>query len=243
MLLNFTSTYAMSINVSKDSEVHIVVSDFVGEVNLTITRFNMVIYSSLPSTTGIFDVNLGEVLGTLDLKASDSAGNSTDLSATFDNTTIGYNQTVDLLNSATPVPAISPSPSPTATTKLEFTVGKKYFYIYSPKKVKIDMDVQTVFDKNANRVLVPVRFFAEALGYNVTWDESTGEVTISSGNTIVSMQKDSEYLIKNDEIIKMDEPLQILNDRTYMPIRFVGEAFGYDVNWDAPSQTATLSSQ
>jgi len=241
ILLNFTAAYAMGINVSKDSELHISVSDFVGEVSIYISRFNEIIYTA-QNATGIFDVNLGEPLGTLDIKVCDSAGNSAETSVAFDSTTQFDNKVIIVVDTATPAPTVSPSPA-AAVSSLEFTVGKKFFYTYSPKKTKHDMDVQTIFDESADRVLVPVRFFAETLGYNVAWDAASGGVTITSECTSVSMQKDSEYLIKNSAIIKMDEPLQIINDRTYMPIRFVGEAFGYNVSWDGASQTATLSMQ
>ena len=247
MLFSFTTTWAMSINITKDTEIHVSVSGFVGVVNLAISRFNMVIYSG-QNANGIFDINLGEPLGTLDFFASDSSQNKTHTTITFDDTTIGYNKTVDFINNSTPMPTPSPTPTPIGDSiiSLEFTVGKNYFYMYplnSTKKTKCNMDVQTLFDASANRVLVPIRFFAQAAGYDVDWNEKNSQITLASSDTAVSMQVGSEYLIKDKEIIKMDEPLKIINARTYVPIRFIGEAFGYNVIWDGATQTATLSNE
>ena len=154
-----------------------------------------------------------------------------------------------------PPPTIAPPTAAPKTykAKLEFPVNKNYFYLMSYgagisdplsiayiTRVKTTMDVNTIFNDRMDRVLIPVRYFAESLGYNVNWDASSGTVSIIAVGTSVSMQIGSDYLIKNNEIIKMDEPLQVQNDRTYLPVRFVGEAFGFDVYWDAPPQRVLL---
>ena len=38
----------------------------------------------------------------------------------------------------------------------------------------------------------------------------------------------------------MDAPAQIIDSRTLVPLRFVGEAFGCIINWDNDAQTAEL---
>ena len=135
----------------------------------------------------------------------------------------------------------STTPTPSPSVSLEFTIDKNFFYIYNPEKTRYDMDVKTLFNERQDRVLIPLRFFAESLGYSVDWDYRTDGVTISSTSTTIYMQIGSAFLIRNSEIIEMDEPLQEQNDRTYLPLRFVGEAFGFNVAWDYIKQMATLS--
>ncbi|MDD4530301.1 MAG: copper amine oxidase N-terminal domain-containing protein, partial [Candidatus Gracilibacteria bacterium] len=45
----------------------------------------------------------------------------------------------------------------------------------------------------------------------------------------------------NGEEIKLDVPPQIINGRTLVPIRFVGEAFGADVKWDGDNRILTIT--
>lgn len=39
----------------------------------------------------------------------------------------------------------------------------------------------------------------------------------------------------------LDVPPKIKSDRTFIPIRFVSEHLGYDVFWEAETQTITIS--
>lgn len=45
----------------------------------------------------------------------------------------------------------------------------------------------------------------------------------------------------NDNPIKMDVKPYITDDRTYVPLRFVAETLGADVNWDVEEKKATIS--
>ncbi len=45
----------------------------------------------------------------------------------------------------------------------------------------IVMDVKTFIDSAEDRMYIPIRFFAQAVGYTVGWDEETQTVSLSKG--------------------------------------------------------------
>ncbi len=95
----------------------------------------------------------------------------------------------------------------------------------------------TAYIRN-DRTFVPVRFVAERLGAAVDWDGATKTVTITGNGRTVRMTLGSlTYTIDGMEKT-MDAPAETVPSaqgyvRTTVPIRFVAEALGRQVEWDA----------
>ena len=92
-----------------------------------------------------------------------------------------------------------------------------------------------------SRTLVPMRAVFEALGAEVSWDDSIKtayakrldtEITVAVGSTVMT--------VKGQERI-IDVPAKLVNDRTLVPVRAVAEAFGVRVGWSEKSQSVYLS--
>ncbi|WP_334073440.1 copper amine oxidase N-terminal domain-containing protein [Paenibacillus sp. A14] len=93
-------------------------------------------------------------------------------------------------------------------------------------------DAQPLVDKS-NRVQVPVRFVSEALGAKVAWNSKTKKVTVDlNSNQIVLTLGKKAYTV-NGKTEPMDTAALRKSDRTYVPLRFVSEALGAQVNWDS----------
>ena len=61
-----------------------------------------------------------------------------------------------------------------------FVIGDKDVFVIAPDDVSvISMDTKT-FLGDDDRTYVPIRFFAEAMNYNVDWDEETQTVSLST---------------------------------------------------------------
>lgn len=86
------------------------------------------------------------------------------------------------------------------------------------------------------RVLVPVRWVAEALGANVVWDAAKNAVLINTLPEAVNASSGTIQLFVNGKLIQPDVPPTILNGRTLVPVRWVSEALGAVVNWDGAGQ-------
>lgn len=83
-----------------------------------------------------------------------------------------------------------------------------------------------------NRTIAPIRVISEYLGAEVNWDGETKTVTIRSGEDIICLTINNPTVDKNGEKISLDIAPQIINSRTYVPLRFVSEALGHSVFWD-----------
>lgn len=98
-------------------------------------------------------------------------------------------------------------------------------------------DAAPYLDTAANRVLVPVRFVSESLGAQVAWDGATRTVTVTKGADTVVLTIDRAAVTKNGGAFELDAPARIESSRTYVPLRFISEAFGAKVEW---SQTTKI---
>lgn len=91
-----------------------------------------------------------------------------------------------------------------------------------------------------NRTLIPIRGVSEALGASVDWDGSKACATIKKGNTRVDLYIDRDDAYINGEPYVLDVPAELINNRTMVPIRFVAEALGTEVEWDQETCTVEL---
>lgn len=80
-----------------------------------------------------------------------------------------------------------------------------------------------------NRTMVPLRIISENLGVNVNWSDS--EVILNTSNMQVILKLNSGIAIKNGEAVPLDVKPYIKNNRTMVPLRFLAETLGCDVNY------------
>jgi hypothetical protein len=121
-------------------------------------------------------------------------------------------------------------------------------------------DVRPFIDEN-NRTLCPLRAVGEAMGLDVDWDpidrvaifsesgyyedgsEYIFTLTFTVGSTVAywdEYYEDADGVWGGTSEIYMDTAAVIVNNRSYAPVRYLAEAFGYAVDWDAPSRTVVI---
>lgn len=96
-----------------------------------------------------------------------------------------------------------------------------------------------------DRTMVPVRVISENLGKVVTWNNDDKKVTIKDekGNefSLVINEKFMEDISSNVyRKIELDVPAVIKDDRTFVPIRAIAEAFGEKVYWDNDKRVVVI---
>lgn len=109
--------------------------------------------------------------------------------------------------------------------------------------VEFDEEFGTPFIDENDRTLVPFRAALEAFGAEVDWDQATRTAKAVKGDITVEVPIGEAYIVKNGEEIENDTVAIIKNDRTYLPIRAIMEAFGADVQWDRNLRTVVITSE
>ena len=83
-----------------------------------------------------------------------------------------------------------------------------------------------------NRTLIPVRAITEGLGADLSWDAINQQVTITDGTTTIVLTLGSNIAIVNGQEVSLDSSASIMNNRTYVPMRFIMETFKMKVTYD-----------
>jgi hypothetical protein len=91
------------------------------------------------------------------------------------------------------------------------------------------MDVPPV--QKEGRTLVPFRAIGEALMAEVDWDGSAGKVTLTLGDKTVQLVIGNKTAYVNGEATTLDVPAMLVEGRTMVPLRFIGESLGASVQW------------
>lgn len=115
------------------------------------------------------------------------------------------------------------------------------------------MDVPPII--MGGRTMVPLRAVSEAVGCKVDWFEEDQSIVVYSpagGDPILFMGINDPDVTRNyyngqtgeitGEVIMIDSPPVISNGRTMVPLRFIAESIGFDVEWDNNSKIVFLFS-
>ena len=126
-------------------------------------------------------------------------------------------------------------------TVVKMTIDKKGMLVNDKF---IDTDAAPVIINS--RTLVPIRFISEALGANVQWFDKDKKVLIRLKNTEVSLFIENPKAYVDGKEVTIDPqnskvvPI-IIGGRTFVPIRFISEAFGANVQWDPFLRQVTIT--
>ena len=129
------------------------------------------------------------------------------------------------------------APLPVGQNPIGFTVGRNS---YTAGGQSFEMDAYP-FIVAYGRLLVPIRYLANALGAQTDWDGNTQTVIVSTSVYNIQMAIRNTTLTVNGQTQAMDQALVIKDGRAYLPARYVAEALGYAVSWDANSRTVAVS--
>ncbi|MDU5141836.1 MAG: copper amine oxidase N-terminal domain-containing protein [Paenibacillus dendritiformis] len=100
---------------------------------------------------------------------------------------------------------------------------------------------QSAIVKNGN-TLVPMRGVFEALKADVKWDQPTQTATATKGNTTIKLTIGQSTAYVNGKAVQLAAKGETINGATMVPLRFVSEALGGEVKWDATTMTAYITS-
>lgn len=108
--------------------------------------------------------------------------------------------------------------------------------------VSFSKDLGEPFIDANSRTLVPFRIVFEQFGCTVDWNQGAKIATANKGSIKIQVPIGKPYIIINGKQKANDTSAQILNGRTYLPIRAALEAFGATVAWDPYANTVIVNS-
>lgn len=125
----------------------------------------------------------------------------------------------------------------TVKTTIIMQVGNPIIIVNGKEQNNIHKAAPIIQNKHT---LVPIRTIVEAMGGNANWDEKNKEITLSIDNNILKLTINSTTVYLNGEKYIMNIPLVIINSQTMLPIRFIAESFGFEVDWNEANQKITI---
>ena len=91
------------------------------------------------------------------------------------------------------------------------------------------------------RTLVPVRFVAEALGYDVTWNQADNSAVIDDGKIVLYIGKKTAKI--DGKSVTLDVASTVIHNRTMVPLRVVAETLDCSVDWIAETKTVLVNAK
>lgn len=207
---------------------------FILERSLTQANGYAVIATLQPESTSYDDSGLSaKTTYFYRVKASNSAGDS------------AYSALISIMTPETPVvqpPIIPPVVEGNNIMVLLFYIDKDQYYINNTPSL---MDTAPVIKEN--RTLLPIRFVAAPLGAQVGWDAATSKVTIAHNGTTIEMWIGKNNALVNGVEKRIDPdnpgvtPIIMPPGRTMLPLRFISENLGCQVDWNSELREAKVT--
>lgn len=125
-------------------------------------------------------------------------------------------------------------------------------YTYTDRDVSLkynnenmEFDIPPIIHND--RTLLPIRALVEKVNGKVGWEESTKKVTIELNDLNIEMNIDNKIAKVNGKEVVLDvapclayKDGDLYNERTLVPVRFVMENLGLEVDWDEDTYTVLV---
>lgn len=102
-------------------------------------------------------------------------------------------------------------------------------------------DAKPFIDPFTSRTMIPIRFVSEKLGASVDWDGAKQTVTMTKEGKQISLKIGEKKAIVAGKQITFDAAATLQNNRTFVPLRFVSEAYGAKVDWLATERLVLIT--
>lgn len=119
---------------------------------------------------------------------------------------------------------------------IEFQIGSTEFTTDNEGIISKNTIEAAPFINESNRTMVPIRAISDAFGAEISWDDTTKTVTITTADKNINLNIGSQNAYVNDVIEPLDCAPVIVNERTFVPIRFISENLGCNVNYAAATK-------
>ncbi|NUU76712.1 copper amine oxidase N-terminal domain-containing protein [Paenibacillus xylanilyticus] len=91
-----------------------------------------------------------------------------------------------------------------------------------------------------NRVLIPLRVVSNNFGGDVKWYKDDKYIRIKTDEKEIFLAVNFKNARVNDQVITMDSSVVLIGSTAYVPLRFVSQTLGAELNWDGENKQATI---
>lgn len=191
-----------------------------------------------PIDTGI-KTNSNHGMGSIEFSAVSARYIKLTIKSAVSKTNIGYVEEIEVYGDKTESNDNKPV-TPDVKTDPPIEEDDTISVVIDGKKVDFGNDQEPVLAAS-NRTLVPMRKLFEILGAQIEWNDETSTVkAVKDGHIIVLTIGETAATI-NDTSVTLDQPAELINDRTMIPVRFVAEALETKVNWLEDTKRVIIS--
>ena len=139
-----------------------------------------------------------------------------------------------------------------AANNFNVIIGNKDFKVKEAGILINEESLKTEFSPyiKEGRTFVPIREITEKLGADVKWNAEDKSIKITLNGDVINMQIDNSNVTVNEKNIDLDKAqapqLTLYNKprretKTMVPLRFISETFGYNVDWNNDKVRAEIS--
>jgi len=107
---------------------------------------------------------------------------------------------------------------------------------------KVVSDVPAVLVNNST--MLPLRAVCNALGVKnseIQWNNSSKSIEIRSGGKYIFLAIGSQGAIVEDDMVTLDTSPYLQTGTAMVPVRFVSETLGAQVDWNGNTKTVTIT--
>ena len=93
------------------------------------------------------------------------------------------------------------------------------------------------------RVVIPVRSFLELMGSEVQWNEETMQVIARYKDSTITIYLEESFAEINGTYIEMNPSVTVVQGSTMVPLRFITECLGLNLDWNEEDRVASITSR
>ena len=105
---------------------------------------------------------------------------------------------------------------------------------YTKGGIPDSLDVPPYIEPSTDRTMVPIRFIAEAFGASVNWQDDIKTDFIHFDDRTLN-------IVLNQPLPDNMGTAVIVEDRLFVPVRYVSEQLGATVEWDASTRRVIIT--
>ncbi len=118
--------------------------------------------------------------------------------------------------------------------------------VFAQEEIKVEYNgTPIMFNEKSiainNRTLVQLRPIAEALDLGIEYTLDSGHVILSNADCVVTFQQNSDIIDVNGIEMKMDVPMIIHNNYSFVPVRNLVEPFGNEIVYNGETKVITIT--